>query len=274
MRFIDVHGKTPVNTPVNPSFPHWQPWSDIRWQAWLKKSNDYKKALCLLHQQGDLVARNNFIDNHSAHWGELKPWLQVLSLGKCWFSESKELFSHYDVEHFRPKKETKALDGSVKDGYWWLAFDYTNFRLCANVGNRKKGIYFPLHENSCVSTYDNPREESEEAYLLDPTDAGDVSLIAFDEEGKAIPQPSITEWQKQRVLETIKLLKLNEHESLAEERRKVWQKVTQVIADINATKDKLCQPGNPAAKEKYRNHCVTIKAFTSQEAELSTVAKY
>lgn len=34
-----------------------------------------------------------------------------------------------------------------------------------------------------------PCEESETRYLLDPIDDDDVSLIAFDEEGKVIPAP-------------------------------------------------------------------------------------
>jgi len=95
-----------------------------------------------LYTQGKIEERNNLIDSKSAHWGKLKLWLKVLSHGKCWFSEVRELYSHYDVEHFRPKKEAKAMDGTVRDGYWWLAFDYTNYRLCGNVGNRKKGGWF------------------------------------------------------------------------------------------------------------------------------------
>jgi len=130
------------------------------------------------------------IDNaNDAHWCELKPWLLALSSGKCWFSEVRDLFSHPEVEHFRPKTMAKSLDGIKRDGYWWLAFSYMNFRVCGNVGNRKKGIWFPLSNGSVCSTYANRCEESETHYLLDPIDASDVSLIAFDEEGKVIPVP-------------------------------------------------------------------------------------
>ncbi len=80
--------------------------------------------------------------------GAPKNWLLALSGGKCWFSEVRELYSHYDVEHFRPKKEAKGLDGADRDGYWWLAFDYMNFRVCGYVGNRKKGGWFPLQQGS------------------------------------------------------------------------------------------------------------------------------
>ena len=273
MRFIDVQGKTPVNTPTNSNFPDWTPWTAEKWQKWLDRSKEYKQKLERLHKAGDIKARNTFIDKHSAHWGKLKLWLEVLSDGKCWFSEVRELYSHYDVEHFRPKKETKILDGTKRDGYWWLAFDYTNFRLCGNVGNRKKGGWFPLQDGSLVSTYERQREESEDPYFLDPTKKGDVDLIAFDEEGKAIPEPSCSDWEKERVELTIDRLKLNMHTNLAEERRKIWQKVSDEIEAYQEAKSKCSRGGNPAMREKLETHCRKIIELTSCQAELSSVAK-
>lgn len=274
MRHIDVEGKTPVNTPPNPDFPDWQPWTQEKWDAWLQRSQEYATRLEELNQEGNIEARNQFIDDHAAHWGELKLWLRVLSLGKCWFSEVKELYSHYDVEHFRPKKEAKELDGTKRDGYWWLAFDYTNYRLCGNVGNRKKGGWFPLQAGSLVSTFTNQCEESEAAYFLDPTDLADINLIAFDEEGNVIAAPGASEWEEQRVAETIKRLKLNEHEALPEERRAIWQKMTREI-DQYLTAQRRCRTGgNPAAKQKAVEHARIIRSMTKKEAELSSVAKW
>ncbi|MBF6650188.1 hypothetical protein [Methylobacter sp. BlB1] len=274
MRFIDIEGKTPINTPRDADFPDWEPWSQEAWVAWLAQSQAYYQQLETLHNNSDIEGRNKFIDDHAAHWGRLKSWLQVLSKGKCWFSEVKELFSHYDVEHFRPKKETKALDGTVRDGYWWLAFDYTNYRLCGNVGNRKKGGWFPLKEGSLVSEFNNRCEESEAIYLLDPTDPDDVNLIAFDEEGNAIAAPGISDWEKQRVEETIKRLKLNEHAALPEERRKIWQKVSQEIELYLKAKSRCSHGGNPAAKQKVRDHLINIRSMTQAGAELSSVARW
>jgi hypothetical protein len=54
-------------------------------------------------------------------WGELKNWLLALSHQKCWFSEAKDSFQYWDLEHFRPKANAKNLDGSEREGYWWLA---------------------------------------------------------------------------------------------------------------------------------------------------------
>lgn len=197
-----------------------------------------------------------------------------MSAGKCWFSEVRELYSHYDVEHFRPKKEAKALIASARDGYWWLTFDYMNFRVCGNVGNRKKGGWFPLKDGSLCSSFAAPCEESETRYLLDPIDDDDVALIAFDEEGKVIPMPGISEWEQERVNETVKRLKLNEHVPLAEARRKVWQKVDQLIADFTAAKARCGAGNNPAAKAKLTAVRARVREMTDPAAELSAVARW
>ncbi|KDN30338.1 hypothetical protein VFDL14_06310 [Vibrio fortis] len=274
MRFINFTGKTPHNTPADPEFPDWTPWTEVKWQEWLNQSNDHLEAIEALHESGDIAARNKYIDDHSSHWGKLKLWLKVLSKGKCWFSEVKELYSHYDVEHFRPKKEAKSIDKTVRDGYWWLAFDYTNYRLCGNVGNRKKGGWFPLKDGSLYSTYENQREESEDAFLLDPTIQYDTDLIAFDETGNAIPVPTASDWEKLRVEQTIVRLKLNEHADLAEARRKVWQKVCFEIEQYQKFKSRCRQGGNPGALQKVETHCENIRKLTSHDSELSSVAKW
>jgi uncharacterized protein (TIGR02646 family) len=274
MRFIEFEGKTPVNTPADPDFPDWTSWTQKAWEHWLAQSAKYCQQLEAFQVGDQIKERNKFIDDHSVHWGKLKLWLKVLSKGKCWFSEVRELYSHYDVEHFRPKKEAKNLEKAVRDGYWWLAFDYTNFRLCGNVGNRKKGGWFPLKSDSLYSSFENKREESEDAYLLDPTDAEDVNLIAFDEEGKAIPAPKSSAWEKQRAAQTIERLKLNAHNNLAEARRKIWQKVSSEIDQYLKYKSRCSMGGNPAAKQKVRTHCQNIKNLTTFEAELSSVAKW
>ena len=243
-------------------------------EAWLKKSDELTKALIELHERRDVVGRNKLIDDNKAHWGEIKGWLLSLSYNKCWFSEARDIYSHMDVEHFRPKLEAKDIVGTAREGYWWLAFDYTNYRACGNVGNRKKGGWFPLQAGSLVSTYANQCEESEAHYLLDPTDRLDVSLLAFDEQGNAIPTPGVCDWDKQRVDETVKRLKLNEHEPLTEERKKVWQRVSREIDQFMAALSKNELGGNPAAKQKADSHARAIYEMTREEVELSSVAKW
>lgn len=270
MIWIDLEHKLPTDADI----PGWVPWTKAEWDAWLAESTRLVNELAELTADGRIKERGELIDAHSAQWTKLKPWLLALSAGKCWFSEARELYSHYDVEHFRPKKEAKALDGTVRDGYWWLSFNYMNFRVCGNVGNRKKGGWFPLRAGSLCSTYGQRCEESETAYLLDPVDIEDVKLLVFDEEGKVTAKPGASEWERHRVSETIGRLKLNEHATLAEERRKIWTKVSSLIARYQQAMAGCQTGGNEVLKEKARNAAKQVYEMTRRTAELSAVARW
>ncbi|MCU7882748.1 MAG: hypothetical protein KZQ82_00960 [Candidatus Thiodiazotropha sp. (ex Lucinoma annulata)] len=281
MRWIDFENKKPTDF-----FSGWTPWTTVEWDAWQAKSLELLDELCHLNQEADklralgdvdgalakIKERNTTIDNNRDHWGKLKPWLFALSNGKCWFTEARDIASHMDVEHFRPKKEAKALDGAVREGYWWLAFDYSNFRAAGNVPNRKKGGWFPLHKSSQCSTYAARCEEAETPYLLDPIRQADVDLLAFDEEGNAIPTPDANDWEKERVEISIERLKMNDHDALPQERRRVWQNVSEAIEGYLNAKSKYRPGVNQAPAEKMEEKLRQIKKLTNAEAELSSVA--
>jgi uncharacterized protein (TIGR02646 family) len=283
MRWIDFEDKKPTD-----DFPGWEPWTEDEWQAWLDTSKDLLAQVKATTEEtegllkaGDsegckekIKARNEFMSSKSSHWSKLKPWLLALSHGKCWFSESKDVYSDYHVEHFRPKSEAKDLDGTKLDGYWWLAFDYSNYRICGSVGNSKKGGWFPLRTGSMRSCYTHRCEESESPYLLDPTNPADVELLAFDEEGSAIPAPGTNEWDEQRVGESIKRLKLNEHEALTEARRDIWQKVVREADGFDMARSRCVTGPNPAAEQKMRSHARTLKAMAREDAQLSAVVRW
>ena len=270
MIWIDLANRLPTDA----NLPEWSPWTQAQWKTWLAKSAELVKELATLEAEGKREARNELIDTNKPHWDELKPWLLALSGGKCWFSEVRELFSHYDVEHFRPKKMAKALDGVERDGYWWLAFDYMNLRICGNVGNRKKGGWFPLKDGSLCSTYPKQCEKSETIYLIDPIDDDDVALIAFDEEGKVIAAPGTSEWEQQRVEHTVKRLKLNEHVPLTEARLKVWHKADGLIKKFLAAKRRRGTGNDPAAKIEMWVAGYALRELLSSNSELSAVARW
>jgi hypothetical protein len=185
------------------------------------------------------------------------------------------------VEHFRPKSEAKNVDGTVRDGYWWLAFDYTNYRLAGGVPNAKKGGWFPLFDGTDCSTAEFRCEESEVPYLLDPTRSADPLLLAFDEEGNAIPIPSsdnwateVGKWNKIRAEESIKRYKLNEHDALPAERRKVWIEISGAIKEFLEAKAKYHPIRNPTPSETMDQAARRIEAMTKPDVELSSVAKW
>ena len=140
MIFIDLENKLPTDADLHAAVR----WKQADWDAWLAESERLVGELAKLNAAGKIKERNELVDKRSDHWGKLKPWLLALSGGKCWFTEARDIASHLDVEHFRPKKATRNIKGPERDGYWWLAFDYTNFRIAGTVPNRKKGAWFPL----------------------------------------------------------------------------------------------------------------------------------
>jgi uncharacterized protein (TIGR02646 family) len=169
----------------------------------------------------DATARNQIIDDNSTVWGELKKWLLGLSHEKCWFSEAKDCFSHWDVEHYRPKKSARDAEGNEQEGCWWLAFDWQNLRICGNAGNRKKGTYFLLRAG-CARIAPLGDVRSEDPQLLDPADADDPNLLSFNVEGRAIPTASVhDEWERDRVKYSIERYNLD-FGPLMDKRKAVW----------------------------------------------------
>ena len=204
---------------------------------------------------------------------ELKPWLLALSNGKCWFSEARDSFSHWDIEHYRPKKTAKNLDGTERgDGYWWLAFDWHNFRICGNVGNRKKGGFFPLRNGSHQANAADRNVEDEVPYLLDPTRPEDPLLVCFDENGDFKPLPDLDAWNTARVEESIKRYKLREHEPLVEARRDVWSRC---VREVNYCQNLMAEmSSSPSAtkREAVKQQILKLRKLVNFDAEFSATA--
>jgi hypothetical protein len=268
MIFIDLDNKLPTDADL----PADVRWTKVAWDAWLAESARLVGELAKLNAAGKVKERNEFIDKNSDHWGKLKPWLLALSGGKCWFTEARDIASHLDVEHFRPKKAARNARGPERDGYWWLAFDYMNFRIAGTVPNRKKGAWFPLRRGSPSSSYGWRCEGDEVPHFLDPTNAHDVTLLAFDEEGKAVPAPGVSRWDYVRVRRTVDRLKLTEHQLLAEERRKVWQKTAKLLDKYQRALAKAAT--SAAARHEVKSVACEITSLTKPESELSAVAKW
>jgi hypothetical protein len=85
----------------------------------------------------------------SAKWGALKRHLFDLFDGKCAYCDAR--VTHVDVgdvEHYRPKKR---VDGEPSHpGYYWLAYDVSNFLPACALCNRGRGKanHFPVVEGT------------------------------------------------------------------------------------------------------------------------------
>ena len=238
--------------------------------AWVTKAS---QLLAQLGAAPDAATRNAIIDANSAVWGELKQWLLSLSHHKCWFSEAKDCFSHWDVEHYRPKKSARDADGTEHEGYWWLAFDWHNLRICGNAGNRKKGTYFPLRAG-CPRSAAHGDLRHEDPQLLDPVDPDDPALISFNLEGRAIPAPHVTEdWEKSRVEYSVERYNLD-FPPLMDKRKAVWANCWEQIQHY-LTELRLYHADrtNGIARDRYKQTLRALREMVREDKELSAVAR-
>jgi hypothetical protein len=219
------------------------------------------------------AARNRIIDKNADLWGELKDWLLSLSYGKCWFTEAKDCFSHWDVEHYRPKKKGKDVDGTVVEGYWWLAFDWQNLRICGNVGNRRKGAYFPLRKGTARAT-PSTDTRAEHPALLDPADSADPILLFFTLEGRAVPAPHVADdWDKERVHISVQRYHLD-FPPLMDQRKVVWGECWRRICDY-LREIQRCQddPTNEIARTSYKYALAALRELILPDRPFSAVAR-
>ena len=161
--------------------------------------------------------KTQFIKDHDEFWGDLREYYSSLSHGKCWYTEAKELASPYHMDHFRPKNAVDTLKNNAPcktinrcAPYWWLAFDWTNYRLSASNPNTRKHTYFPLRENSII--IDDEGDLSMECVgLLDPIKKEDVMLLTYDDSGHACAACDNDNcWDAQRVALSVRVYGLND----------------------------------------------------------------
>ncbi|BDT73916.1 hypothetical protein os4_34690 [Comamonadaceae bacterium OS-4] len=239
-------------------------------QAWLDAAAALTTAL---EKAPDKDARDAIIaDPNNEIWGDIKPWLMSLSHSKCWFSEAIDVFSHKDVEHFRPKMECKRSVGQRKatyeDGYWWLSYDWANYRFFGNVGNRKKGSLFPLMPNSLVATFGGLSINNEIPVFLDPTCDSDPELLDFNSFGKAIPHPDATDYEQYRVTKTVTHLKLD-FDELEEARAKIWTACNERIDRCREIASKAMGPADEAEVKAIKK---SLRAMVQPDAPFSMTA--
>lgn len=199
-------------------------------EKWLTKSEQ------LLQQLRDAKTndeRQKIIDKNSAHWRDpaFKQWLMGLFHNKCWYTEATGDASSMHVDHFRPKGRVRDGDREL-EGYWWLAFDWENYRICGDLINVKKRDEFPVQGEFRASVNDS-RVGIEDADLLDPRKQGDVALISYEADGRAIAASGIAERDRFRVGQTLRILGLNKRQTIIDGRKKIWSDCLDYVAKFN-----------------------------------------
>lgn len=216
--------------------------------------------------------RKDIIDKNHRIWKLLKETFKQVSYGKCWYSEAREIYSHYHVDHFRPKNKAIDINNSDKGGYWWLAFNWENYRLMGSVGNTKKGDHFPVKNHKANSPTDPIEDEI--YYFLDPVNKEDVKLLNFNEEGKAIPAADKTKaaWSFERADETITWYDLN-YDELKEERRRVWKEIALEISQTQELLDNFEKAPSAGLREKISSKFEFFRKKIAPCTELSATIR-
>jgi hypothetical protein len=224
-------------------------------------------------------ARAKYINSRSELWSELKPKLEKKSERKCWYCESREIRSDRAVDHYRPKNNVRDAD-PPHEGYWWLAFDPTNYRLCCTFCNSRrtdrstgvvggKGDYFPVQDERNRLQAEDRRFRREGALLIDPCNAMDVSLLWFEDDGSARSKYDESDRPQafNRAELSIEHYNLNERE-IKDERKAIYTNIKQLIEDG----DKYFEDsfaGVPAADLALGRVVEKLAELTSVKAEFS-----
>lgn len=245
-------------------------------KAWKAEALQITK---LLLQAANIEQKRLLIDKYETHWRNpgLIEWLSDLSHEKCWYTETKFGGDYQEVEHFRPKKNTKNADGSLHDGhpgYYWLAFDLDNYRLCKRRPNAKKGTFFPIIDEHNRATSEARDWRDELPLFLDPLDEEDYLLLSFDDTGKPVPAEDITAQDVERVKFTIEKYYLDER-VLNLRRAETW-KTCRDLYNKYLNGMKLAKANNidkVRVRESAKNDLMQLKKMLMPNEEFSAVAK-
>lgn len=157
-----------------------------------------KEAQEAVNQESDPERRAEVIANYRSRWTECREAMSALSYGKCWYLECKNPGTDDDVDHFRPK--AGIAEEPSHPGYYWLAFEWTNFRLSCHRANRPrrnrvtgetggKATHFPLVDPRKRAWNEEDDLAGEIPALFDPTVPSDPTMLTFRPDGTVALSP-------------------------------------------------------------------------------------
>ncbi len=210
--------------------------------------------------------------------------LRASAGNKCWYSEVLLEGEDPNVDHFCPKGRVKEVDqnleatGAESTGYWWLAFEYRNYRLaCVHSNQRRvdkdteggKWDFFPIRNGRAPERTEWAAIRAQEAPLpLDPCSRSDAKLLCFDSDGVPCASERASARDKERVRVSIWLYHLKKRE-LQKRRRDFVQSFQKDIRKAT-TLYKLWAPDsareNLQAKEQFDTKVAEILRDISDSA--------
>lgn len=228
--------------------------------------------------------RRKAISERAAVWQVLKDDLADYGNNKCWYCESIQERSDNVVDHFRPKNAVRDCKGH--EGYWWIAFDWHNYRYACTFCNSRrhddetdetggKWDYFPVIDESKRCFCPNDDLTLEEPQLLDPVRPRDPKLLWFEETGKVIERYTEVEDQRrfQRAKTSISLYNLN-HSRLRERRQILFNDILELVRHADRIYKRLSLNGDDKSVEDGFDYVIgKLLAMTRESAEYSAAAR-
>lgn len=247
-------------------------------KTWDKKSKQWSDRV---KDAADPGAEIKAIGNK---WSSLKRAFVSEFGAKCWYSESPQIGTDFDVDHYWPKGRVKDADGAIikqgdqqHPGYWWKAYDISNYRYSCIFANRArdeggKVDYFPIVDESMRCWGIDAPCDYTHHLILDPCSIEDVKLLSFEiETGQTSSAVTYDEnpigFEKVRVSRI--LLNLD-HETITPHRLQVIKdvqtnimllKLTSSLNDADLNDE--YRAGITKAKERLKNLCNRKSAFSA-----------
>jgi hypothetical protein len=220
-------------------------------EGWKEKAEAALAAV----KAADDDKKSSEVNKHRDVWADLKSELKKVMHDKCWYTESMQVGTDTDVDHFRPKNSVKSVKHPATQeehqGYWWRAFDPANYRYSCIVANRLRrdletGIVggkadeFPLWDETERAWSPDDNCDIEQYMLVDPCNLADVALITFAENGEATERHSeaVKEKSYKKAHNSILLYHLN-HSDFVKERIKIRDNLMGQIQDAERYYKKL-----------------------------------
>lgn len=248
--------------------------------AWLVKAQE---ALEVISAAATKAERSEILRLKARVWSLIKRDLSSLSHGKCWYCEAREARSYMAVDHFRPKGPVKNAVPD-HDGYWWLAFELSNYRLSCTFCNspvkngndvtRGKQSLFPLLDESVRARTPSDDLDLEKPVLLDPIRAVDPPLLFFDTDGHVHPNPRLCPVgtaRFKRASATIEILNLN-HPGLRDKRKRLNRRLNRELQTAMRYWPGFVKEADPDSA-LFEESCEALKQAITEYAQLAATAR-
>jgi uncharacterized protein (TIGR02646 family) len=211
-------------------------------------------------------------------WRDLASQMSALKNGKCWYSESRNPTADKNVDHFRPKN--RVMEDPTHEGYWWLAFDWRNFRYSSQWCNQRrvdrnggtsggKADHFPLCNGGIRARREADDIHLETPELLDPIDPEDWKLLTFSQDGRPIPTAAAGTIAHERATISIDVYHLH-CKDLVDDRRVVAGQIQRLVQELE---NLLPSIDNPKMRDLYKKREVELLRAIDHNCDYSAAAR-